>query len=120
MLSDLPGNIITLDREIKLQRQFGIEYEMPYEGKPLYAVTSLDPLSYKAFGVLRNKAPKLSGEVAVRGMLAVQGTLNPHIINPGMVFEPPEHSTDVLYAAVLSPDQYRELSRSVLSVHVGG
>lgn len=38
--------------------------------KPALHILTFDPLAYRHYGILRNKAPQVKGSLALRGMLA--------------------------------------------------
>lgn len=88
---------------------------MPYDGWPRFEVVTAEPLEYRPYGFFRNRAPHVTGDVTMRGLLVFED-LNPFTggPKPGMLFE----SGEQLYADGMTPQTWILFNQRMLA-HAG-
>jgi hypothetical protein len=76
-----------LNHELEARYQADEPIKLSLEGKPKLHIISFRPLVYEAYGIFRNKAPHVSGSLALRAFLSQPHPEGGALIHAGVQVE---------------------------------
>jgi hypothetical protein len=72
--------VLILDAAIQERFEQGDPLKMiAHDARPELLIRSFSPLAYESFGSLRNRAPRLTGSIALRSLLIAPGSVSARV-----------------------------------------